>query len=253
MSQIIPLRYVCYRASAPLTIDGYLDDPSWKRAPWTSLFVDIEGDAKPRPRFGTRAMMLWDDDFFYIAADMEEPDVWGTLTQRDSVICADNDFEVFINPDGDGENYMEFEINPLNTVWDLFLPKAYNKGGQADTTWDFVGVQHAVQINGTLNCSRDVDSSWSVEIAFPWSSMAAHAGTACPPQPGDQWRVNFSRVEWQIEQTTHGGYMKKEGVPCDNWVWSPQGKINMHIPEMWGYVQFSALEVGSGEEEYKET
>jgi hypothetical protein len=29
-----------------------------------------------------------------------------------------------------------------------------------------------------------------------------------------------------------------EGVPEDNWVWSPQGIINMHYPEMWGYVYF---------------
>ena len=31
--------------------------------------------------------MLWDDDYFYFGADMEEPHVWGTLTKRDSVIC----------------------------------------------------------------------------------------------------------------------------------------------------------------------
>jgi hypothetical protein len=24
----------------------------------------------------------------------------------------------------------------------------------------------------------------------------------------------------------------------DNWVWSPQGLINMHVPEMWGRVRF---------------
>jgi hypothetical protein len=79
--------------------------------------------------------------------------------------------------------------------------------------------------------------------------MASHAGTACPPRDGDQWRVNFSRVEWQFERTAHGGYAKREDVPCDNWVWSPQGAINMHIPEMWGYVRFSSRVVGSGDEE----
>jgi hypothetical protein len=25
----------------------------------------------------------------------------------------------------------------------------------------------------------------------------------------------------------------------DNWVWSPQGLINMHVPDRWGYVRFS--------------
>ncbi|MBM3278320.1 MAG: carbohydrate-binding family 9-like protein [Candidatus Handelsmanbacteria bacterium] len=104
MSAIISKSYVCYRAESPLQIDGHLNEPSWKRAPWTPLFVDIEGDIRPLPRFGTRAMMLWDDQYFYFAADMEEPDVWGTLTKRDSVICNDNDFEIFIDPDDDGEH-----------------------------------------------------------------------------------------------------------------------------------------------------
>jgi hypothetical protein len=202
MSEAQPKRYTCYRAAQPIAVDGHLTDPAWKSAPWTDLFVDIEGDAKPLPRFATRVMMLWDDEFFYFGADMEEPHVWGTLTKRDSVICNDNDFEIFIDPDGDAEHYMEFEINPLNAVWDLYLDKAYNKGGTADHDWDFDGIRHAVQVDGTVNCADDIDRGWTVEAAIPWTSMAQHAGT-------------------------------------DNWVWSPQGAINMHIPEMWGFVEFS--------------
>ncbi len=243
MANPIPKRYTCFRATAPLHIDGHLNEPSWKRAPWTDLFVDIEGDKRPLPWFGTRVMMLWDDEFFYFGADMEETDVWGTLTERDSVICQDNDFEIFIDPDGDGEHYMEFEINPLNTVWDLYLPKAYNKGGKADHDWDFIGIQHAVQVDGTLNCAQTVDHGWTVEVAIPWTAMVEHAGTDCPPKPGDTWRVNFSRVEWPSDKV-QGGYVKKDNARCENWVWSPQGEINMHIPEMWGLVDFSGTTVG---------
>ena len=50
-----PRHYVSYRPSAPLAIDGTLDEPSWKAAPWTEAFVDIQGDAAPRPPFATRA------------------------------------------------------------------------------------------------------------------------------------------------------------------------------------------------------
>src|SRR5437867_1688147 len=77
-----PKGYVCYRASGPIAIDGKLDDPAWKDAPWTDDFVDIEGDAKPKPRFRTRAKMLWDDQYLYIAAELEEPHVQGSLTKR---------------------------------------------------------------------------------------------------------------------------------------------------------------------------
>jgi len=245
-SKIVPKTYTCYRACSPITIDGKLNDPSWIRAPRTDLFVDIEGDLKPIPRFGTRAMMVWDDNYFYVAADLEEPDIWGTLTKRDSVICLDNDFEVFLDPDGDTNHYMEFEINALNTAWDLYLPKPYNKGGEANHDWDFIGVKHAVHIDGTVNCSHDVDKGWSVEMAFPWSSMAEYAGVDCPPRAGHSWRVNFSRVEWDFDRYKDG-YLRKDGPPCDNWVWSPQGVINMHIPEMWGHVIFSDVVVGTKE------
>ena len=67
-----PLSYDCHRTKTPIRIDGKLDDPAWKRAEWTSDFVDIEGAAKPTPRFRTRAKMLWDDKYLYIAAEFEE-------------------------------------------------------------------------------------------------------------------------------------------------------------------------------------
>mgnify|MGYP002843788147 FL=1 len=54
------------------------------------------------------------------------------------------------------------------------------------------------------------------------------------------WRVNFSRVEWEIDPAEDGeGYVKVKGPREDNWVWTPQGLINMHFPEQWGFVRFS--------------
>ena len=161
--EIEPERYICYRTAGSLVMDGKLDEVSWERAPWTGYFVDIEGDLKPRPRFETRAKMLWDEDYFYVAAEMEEPDVWATLTQRDTVIFYDNDFEVFIDPDSDGLDYMEFEINVLNCPWDLLLDRPYARGGTAHTEWDWKGLKTAVQVDGTVNAPWIVDKGWTVE------------------------------------------------------------------------------------------
>ncbi len=105
MKPIVPRGYVCYRAEKAPTIDGRLDDPAWQQAPWTEDFVDIEGSRRPKPRFRTRAKMLWDDHYFYIGAELEEPHVWGTLTKHDSVIFNDNDFELFIDPNGANHEY----------------------------------------------------------------------------------------------------------------------------------------------------
>src|SRR5690606_80496 len=137
------------RAGGAIEIDGKLGEKDWEAAPWTDLFVDIEGDRKPRPRFETRAKMLWDDAYFYVAATLKEPHVWATLTEHDSVIFHDHDFEVFIDPDGDNHNYYEIEINALNTEWDLLLKKPYRDGGPALNEWEIPGLKKAVAIEGT--------------------------------------------------------------------------------------------------------
>ena len=256
-----PKGYVCFRtdhrpagshqeSSTPqtgstITVDGKLDEPAWSAAPWTDDFVDIEGDLKPQPRFRTRAKMLWDEQYFYIAAELEEPHLQATYTEHDSPIFhEDNDFEIFIDPDGDSHNYVEFELNALNTGWDLHLTKPYKNGGKADNSWEIPGLKTAVQLNGTLNNPGDTDRGWAIEIAIPWEVLGKLTNRPAPPRDGEHWRVNFSRVEWQFD-TKQGKYLRLSDRSEDNWVWSPQWTINMHRPETWGYVQFATAVAGS--------
>jgi len=240
----LPRGYVAYRASEPITIDGKLDEKAWQAVTWTEPFVDIEGYLKPLPKFQTRVKMLWDDQYFYIGANLEEPHVWGTLTKHDAVIFQDNDFEIFIDPDGDNHEYYELEINALNTGWDLFLKKPYRDGGPAINKWEIPGLETAVHVEGTLNDSRDKDQYWSVEFAIPWKALAEYAHRPAPPRDGDQWRINFSRVEWQ-HKLEGDKYRRVPNTKEDNWVWSPQGVIDMHRPETWGIVQFSTRAPGT--------
>ena len=234
-----PLTYNCHKATGPVRIDGDIGKGVWNNIPWTSDFVDIEGPPplKPKPRFRTRVKMMWDDTCFYVAAEMEEPHVWGTLTERDSVIFHDNDFEVFLNPSCDARNYYELEVNALNTVWDLLLRTPYREGGKADNSYRIAGLRSAVKVRGTLNDPSDTDAGWDVEIAMPWAAFNAHTSTPGAPNVGDAWKVNFSRVEWETT-VVDGIYRKLVGKREDNWVWSPMGLIDMHLPERWGTVVF---------------
>lgn len=242
-----PQSYVAGKVELPPVIDGRLDDPAWADAPWTVDFQDIEGPVKPVPRFRTRAKMVWDDECFYVAAWMEEPHVWGTLEARDSIIYNDNDFEVFIDPDGDSHDYYELEVNALNTQFDLMLTRPYRCGGTYDIGWDIEGLETAVDIEGTLNDPTDRDRAWTMEIAIPWASLASHANRPTPPLDGDQWRVNFSRVQWQ-HVLEEGRYSRKPGLREDNWVWSRQDAIDMHRPQYWGRVLF--VDAAPGVESY---
>lgn len=239
-----PKGYVCHRATGPITVDGDLSEPVWAAVPWSDPFVDIEGGKKPAPRFRTRVKMLWDDEALYIAAELEEPHVWANLTDHDAVIFQDPDFEVFLDPDADSHLYAELELNARNTTWDLLLTKPYKDGGKAVNGWEVIGLKTAVKVDGTLNDPRDTDRGWTVEIRWPWAGLKEISNVPVPPRAGDQWRINFSRVEWDI--TTDGGkYQKVKGRPEHNWVWSPQGVIDMHRPERWGYLQFSTAVPGS--------
>jgi len=236
------LRYVANRATNPITIDGRIDEKAWALAPWSEDFVDIEGAGRPAPRFRTRVRMLWDDQFWYVAAELEEPELWATVRVRDSVIFRDNDFELFVDPSGTSHRYFEVEVNQFATVWDLFLPKPYSEGGHAVNAWNITGLKVAVALDGTINHVGDRDRGWKVEMAIPWEAFADSGHNIVPPRAGDRWRVNFSRVEWQVD-TTGGVYAKRRdrtgrALPEDNWVWSPQGVINMHVPAYWGVVQF---------------
>jgi hypothetical protein len=255
--EFAPRSYVCYRTTGPIITDGKLNEEGWQKAKWTEDFTDIEGKGKPVPYFRTRVKMLWDDINLYIAAELEESDIQSTLKQRDTIIFYDNDFEIFIDPDGDTRDYYEIEMNALNTIWDLMLTGPYRDGddGKAIYSWDIRGLKTGVDIQGTLNKPGDKDKCWTIEAAFPWKVLTECSASRSLPQNGDQWRFNFSRVEWNT-QIKDGVYHKKtdpatgKPIPENNWVWSPQGLVNIHYPELWGFVQFSDKSAGTGEETF---
>ncbi|BDC98420.1 hypothetical protein PEPS_07010 [Persicobacter psychrovividus] len=246
--------YVCYRTDQPINIDGKADEAVWNKVPWTNSFRDIEGDSRPLPKFDTKVKMLWDDEYLYFYTYLEEPDLWATLTERESIIYLDNDFEVFIDPNNDGQHYYEFEINALGTEWDLLLTQPYRFGGKPVFDWDIKGMKTAVHLDGTLNDPSDKDRGWGIEIAMPWSSLNELSARRAKPKSGEQWRLNFSRVQYELHKE-NGQYVKVKGddgkpLPEYNWVWVPTGKIDMHRPNRWGYLQFSDLKAGDGKEDF---
>jgi hypothetical protein len=155
-------------------------------------------------------------------------------------------------------------------VFDLFLHRSYREGAPAIHEWDAAGMAKGCFVQGTADDSRDVDRTWTVELAIPWSAFVPprdaridalpagqrdfgdRARNGAAPAAGDTWRINFSRVQWRHNHETldaanmrtgapHAGdgtpYVKRP-LPEDNWVWSPQWAIDMHLPQFWGKVTF---------------
>ena len=254
-------RYTCYRASSPIEVDGRLDEPAWKSAPRSEPFVDI---VTGEPAwFKTRVALLWDDTYLYFGFDVPEPRLWGTLTERDSLIYKDNDVELFI---AGKDAYYEFEINARNTIYEVFwiwkdifrdgnayysAPEFDLKGQRVATLsgvgghihprgprwgfleWDFPGLLHAVHLEGTLNQDDDVDQGWTVELALPWKGMKWLAdGRSLPPKDGDVWRIDCSR----FQHFDANGQRRKRAA---GWTWNKHGHYDSHIPEAFPYITFS--------------
>jgi len=238
----MPHSYTVFYTRDAMVMDGDATEPSWKLAPWSAYFMDIEGDRKPAPVYQTRFKMLWDNQQLYIYAELEEPHLWGTLTQHDEIVYHNNDFEIFIDPDGDTHQYYEIEVNVLKTIFDLYMDKPYRNGGIARIKWNAEGLKTGVRLNGTLNKPDDLDKSWTVEMAIPFTALSLENPTPTP-QNNTVWRMNFSRVHWNLD-VNGNQYQRKKDInnkllPENNWVWSQQGVINMHFPERWGYILFT--------------
>lgn len=239
-----PPIYYCKKTDKSLVLDGRLDKKFWEDIPFTDEFADIEGKDMAAPLFSTRVKMAWDEENLYVGALLEGEEVWAYVTEHDDVIFQDNDFEIFIDPDSDTQQYYEFEINAGNTTWDLFLPFAYRDGGSALNGYEIRGLQSAVYIDGgRLNEAGSGCRSWSVEVVIPFAALTECIPGRSRPVPGDFYRMNFSRVHWQVEDRD-GLYIKKRNpdtgspFPEANWVWAPTGVINIHYPELWGFVFF---------------
>lgn len=257
--------YVAYRTAAPIEVDGRLDESAWQHAPRSPRFRDLI--AGEEAIHDTRAAVLWDDEYLYVAYWVEEPDLQASLTERDAPIYENNDVEFFI---AGLDAYYEFEINSFGTIYevlfiwdDAYKSKGYDKleGFAEDQSgrrpfqgvayrehprnprtgfwqWDFPGLLTAVHLDGTINDSSDRDRGWTVELALPWSGMEVLARgdeRSLPPEDHDVWRMDFSRFN-----------QYKEAPPSNDpggWAWSPHGVWDSHVPECFTYIHFSMDDV----------
>jgi hypothetical protein len=259
--------YTAYRTASKPCIDGRLDEFAWQNAPRSPRFRDLISGSETI--HDTRAAVLWDEQYLYVAYWIEEPDLQATLTERDALIYQNNDVELFI---AGSDAYYEFEINAFGTIYEvLFIwEESYKKGGYEKIAglsrdqpgskpfhgvayrphprgprigywnWDFPGLQSAVFLDGTINDNKDRDRGWTVELALPWSGMSVLVigdNRSLPPIDQDIWRMDFSRFN-----------QYKEAPPSNDpggWALSPHGVWDSHVPECYTYIHFSMDEVSS--------
>ena len=185
--------YAVERADESLVIDGNLDEFSWEKAIQINNLERMLNDYD-QVLFPTRAKMLWDREYFYFAFVCQDADMWAIYENEDDHLWEEEVVEIFIDPDGDGKNYLELEINPHNQIVDLLI-YAVTPEWHSSIDWDIAGLKTAVQAHGTVNDSLAQDEGWTAEIAIPWAAIADSVTGGTRPVPGDIWRLNLYRIE----------------------------------------------------------
>ena len=214
-------------SEAPPAIDGLLDDPAWTRAERLGPFRNTaDGSPRstctpgfhPRPLATTHARVLWDDQFLYVAFEVDDDDVWARALARDNGgVAGDEGLRVFVDDTGDEITYYEFDLSPANALYDAFNlmsgppldfePWARQLGL---ARWSADGVRTAVAHRGEMASvqswaaveSRPASAGYTAELAIPWevfrTTTTPSGGTVrthLPPEPGDRWRLGLYRVE----------------------------------------------------------
>lgn len=186
----------CHWAPSPPVIDGKLDEAVWGRAQVMENFqMGWLADGQRTPPTATKARFLWDNEYLYFAAEMEDTDVSAKITEHDGKLWSEDVFELFFKPATDQPGYYEFQVNPQNTQLDMFLP-ARGAGGyekyvrEREFHWTT-----AVRVHGTLNKPGDTDQGWTVEGRIPWSDFQPTGGK---PAAGDIWLHALCRYDYSV-------------------------------------------------------
>ena len=249
--------YECLRIENNLiTINGELTESCWETAPLMPFRGLVDGSEPPLQTF-TR--LLWDDNYLYVGCDVRDPEVWARAALRDeecskeyadrafyssevraaewrrlecNVMHLDKFVKILIDPDADGKRYLEFQVNPLNTVFDAWYEQGFKeKWGDQDRgpniAWTCSGLVTAAHVEGTLNAPHDVDQGWCLEMAIPWKAIAPFAKGACPPKAGDVWTAHLGRI-----------HKEKFNSPNIYWTWPVIGSTNSHLPHAYGEIMF---------------
>ncbi len=183
--------YHCYKISEAIVIDGNVIEEVWKKGE-EGHFINQGGSI---PELKTTFKWLWDDNYLYGAFHVEDDDIWSTRTTYDDSLWLEEVVEFFIDADGCPKTYAEFEINPLNTILDLYILNKYNnrKDIYQLWKWDCKGLKSAVKVVGTVDNRNDTDQYWDFEVAIPLNMI--YTAPNVPPVVGDKWKIDFCRGE----------------------------------------------------------
>jgi uncharacterized repeat protein (TIGR03806 family) len=191
-----PKEFECRWADGPITIDGKADEPAWKDAQFIDKFyLPWLGKNARLAKTKTAAKLLWDREYLYFFAEMEDHDLFADVTEHDGMTWLNDVFELFFKPAAATPGYYEFNINAAGTVMDMFLPSRDSGGYQRYKSDGAFHVDAKVVLRGTLNKRDGKDEGWSVEGRIPWTDFMRTGGR---PDVNEEWKFALCRFDYTL-------------------------------------------------------
>ncbi|MCE9547871.1 MAG: PQQ-dependent sugar dehydrogenase [Planctomycetia bacterium] len=189
--------YECRWTEGPITLDGRADEPAWKNAQVIDNFrLPWLGADERAAKTATRARLLWDREYLYFFADMEDHDVFADVKKHNGPTWDNDVFELFFKPADDKPGYYEFEINAINTVFDVFIAQRGSTLAGPYLNKNKFHVESNVTVRGTVNERKDRDEGWSIEGRIPWSDFVHTGGR---PKPDELWKFALCRYDYTLD------------------------------------------------------
>ena len=181
-SQNIPI----HKTTDQLIIDGNLSD--WKTA-FQGPFIIHDSGANASQN--TMVSLSWNNDNLYIAYKSSDSKIVGSTQKKDSQIFNTDDLvEIFIDPDGDSQNYIEIGVNAFSTHYDMLLKCISPDCGGWKTSMIF-------DISGLEAVSKITPDGYATEIKIPFSSLEKiQNGNFSKPKTGTKWKGNTFRIDY---------------------------------------------------------
>ena len=162
-----PQSATALRTSAPIRLDGRLDEDDWQRsAPLDRFFETYPGDRTPAPE-RTAVRLLYDDRFLYVGFRLDLADrkqLRTPFVRRDKVGSSHDYVQIYLDPQGSRRGSYLFRVNAQGTRTDGYQNEAQQSETlDPDYDWDV-----ATSID---------DHGWSAELRIPLSTLRiARAG-----------------------------------------------------------------------------
>lgn len=215
--------YTVKRAGNGVSLKAF-DTKPWANA--ESIVWGPEG-------YKTTFRALWNDQDLWLRFDVEDPAPWNTMTKRDEHLWDEEVVEIFLDLDGTGKDYAEYELNPANVICDVKMESAW-PNVQSNLEWDHAGIASSVK---KQPASAGYRGGWTGILRLPWKGFSdlpavTSKRATVPPAAGATWKFNLFRIE-----RPHGPKdPKTDGIFA---AWSPTGKPSFHHPASFRSLTFA--------------